>query len=281
MHTLSMAAHRRMSTPGFEVASKRLGYNRDRMTGKGARRRATLQRGSAYAAPSPSGIHVTSLSRLLQVGQRTLSADAQLRFFEADARHRCLYTAGNEDLLRNRCVAVVGTREPSAMGAARARRLARELAQDGVVVVSGLARGVDTEALTAALDVGGRVIAVIGTPLEKAYPVENKRLQERIYNEHLLVSQFPPGQRVYQSNFPVRNRLMAALSDATVIVEAGETSGTLHQASECLRIGRWLFIARNLINDSRVTWPSTLVGKPSVRILDSTNDVLAAVKSTV
>src|SRR5207247_10097113 len=106
----------------------------------------------------------------------------------------------------------------------------------GIVVVSGLARGVDTEALSAAIAAGGRVIAVIGTPIDKAYPAENKRLQEQIYSEHLLISQFPPGRRVYQSNFPERNKLMAAISDATVIIEAGETSGTLHQAAAWVRV---------------------------------------------
>jgi DNA processing protein len=247
------------------------------MTGKGDRRTAPI-RDSGYAAPASTGIHVTSLLRLLETGGRTLPTEDQLKFFGADGRHLSLYTAGDESLLQHPCVAVVGTREPSAMGGARARRLARELAQAGIVVISGLARGVDTEALVATLDAGGRVIAVIGTPLDKAYPAENKRLQERIYHDHLLLSQFSLGQRVYQSNFPIRNRLMAALSDATVIVEAGETSGTLHQAAECLRLGRWLFIARNLIDDSRLTWPAGFVGKPTVRVLDSTSDVLAAVK---
>jgi DNA processing protein len=185
-----------------------------------------------------------------------------------------LYCAGDPSLISRPCVAVVGAREPTSMGAARARRLARELARAGVVVVSGLARGVDTEALTAAIDAGGRVIAVIGTPLDKAYPAENRRLQERIYHEHLLISQFAPGQRVFQGNFPVRNRLMAALTDATAIIEAGETSGTLHQASACVRLERWLFIARSAADDPHLNWPADFVDKPRVRVLNATSDVL-------
>jgi DNA processing protein len=141
-------------------------------------------------------------------------------------------------------------------------------------VVSGLAKGVDTEALTAAIDAGGQVIAVIGTPLDKAYPAENARLQERIYDKHLLISQFPPGQRVFQGNFPVRNRLMAALTDATAIVEAGETSGTLHQAKACVRFERWLFIARSAVEDPHLKWPAEFVDKPRVRVLNATSDVL-------
>jgi DNA processing protein len=124
------------------------------------------------------------------------------------------------------------------------------------------------------MDAGGRVIAVIGTPLGKAYPAENRRLQERIYHEHLLLSQFAPGQRVAQSNFPVRNRLMAALTDATAIIEAGETSGTLHQASACVRLERWLFIARSAVDDPHLKWPADFIDKPRVRVLNATRDVL-------
>jgi DNA processing protein len=195
--------------------------------------------------------------------------------FRDDAgRSMPLYCAGDRSLVARRSVAIVGTRDPSRMGIARARRLARELARAGIVVASGLARGVDTEALTAAMDAGGRVIAVIGTPLGKAYPAENRRLQERIYHEHLLLSQFAPGQRVAQSNFPVRNRLMAALTDATAIIEAGETSGTLHQASACVRLERWLFIARSAVDDPHLKWPADFIDKPRVRVLNATRDVL-------
>jgi DNA processing protein len=196
-------------------------------------------------------------------------------FFDEHGRSMPLYCAGDRTLIQRSCVAVVGAREPTSTGAARARRLARELVQAGMVVVSGLAKGIDTEALTSAIAAGGRVIAVIGTPLDKAYPAENKRLQELIYHDHLLISQFAPGQRVFQSNFPVRNRLMAALSDATAIVEAGETSGTLHQAVACVRLQRWLFISRNVADDPRLNWPREFVGKPRVGVLNTTSDILA------
>jgi DNA processing protein len=110
------------------------------------------------------------------------------------------------------------------------------------VVVSGLARGVDTEALSAALAAGGRTIGVLGTPLDKVTPLSNGPMQELMYREHLLVSQFPVGSTVKKNNFPRRNRVMAALSDATAIIEASDTSGTLHQAAECSRLDRLLFI---------------------------------------
>jgi predicted Rossmann fold nucleotide-binding protein DprA/Smf involved in DNA uptake len=88
--------------------------------------------------------------------------------------------------------------------------------------------------------------------------------QEQIWREHLLISPFPEGRLVFRSNFPQRNRVMAALSDATVIIEAYDTSGTLHQAAECQRLGRWLFIARAVADDPSLTWPqnSCIIPKP-------------------
>lgn len=190
-----------------------------------------------------------------------------------------LWIAGDKNLARHPCVAIVGTRSPSAEGKARARRLARELTRAGVVVVSGLAKGVDTEALTAAIDAGGHVIAVIGTPIDVAYPAENKRLQEDIYRDHLLISQFPIGRRVFPSNFPERNRLMAAISDASAIVEAGETSGTLHQASECVRLERFLFVAQSVVNNPKLEWPRKFASSPTFRVLTNTDDILKEIGS--
>ena len=99
------------------------------------------------------------------------------------ASERAVWYAGDAELLQRPCVAVVGTREASDDGRARARRLGKELAQRGIVVVSGLAKGIDTEALTTAISAGGSVISVIGTPLDRAYPIENAPLQERIAAE--------------------------------------------------------------------------------------------------
>jgi DNA processing protein len=118
------------------------------------------------------------------------------------------------------------------------------------------------------------VIAVIGTPLDRAYPAENRRLQELIRREHLLISPFPPGQRVVRGNFPRRNRLMAEISDASVIIEASETSGALHQASECVRLGRWMFIARPLMDDPVLEWPRRFEKVATVKTLTETADVL-------
>ena len=181
-----------------------------------------------------------------------------------------LYYAGDLSLLRERCVAVVGARRATIEGKERAATFAAKLAKAGFVVVSGLAKGVDTVALKQAIASGGRVIGVIGTPLDRVYPAENSALQEEIYRHHLLISQFPSGTRVYRSNFPKRNRLMALLSNATIVVEASDTSGSLHQAVECSKLGRLLYITRALANDDKLKWPKRFIGKPGTFVIDDT-----------
>jgi DNA processing protein len=188
-----------------------------------------------------------------------------------------LYYASDLQLLKRRAVSVVGTRDVSPDGQARARKLSRELVAAGVLIVSGARKRGDTAAHTSAIDAGGATAAVIGTPLEKAYPAENAPLQQMIYREHLLLSPFAPGETVYKGNFPKRNRVMAAITDATVIVEASDSSGTLHQASECQLLGRWLFILRSVVDDPTVTWPKRFLSGPRTAILDSTSDVLSKI----
>ena len=227
----------------------------------------------------PENISTSTLGELIQ-GVRSIPEDQQERMgFRDGGSGNKVWFAGDPSLVKQPCVSIVGAREVSREGTLRSRRLARELAHAGVVIVSGLAKGVDTDALTAAIEAGGRTIAVIGTPITRAYPAENKRLQERIYREHLLVSQFAEEKRVFPSNFPERNKLMAAISDATVIIEATDKSGSLHQAAECTRLGRWLFIARSLAEDSSLRWPKDFLRYPTTRILNHTSDILDAIRA--
>ncbi len=156
-------------------------------------------------------------------------------------------------------VSIVGSRAASPEGIRRAVRLATELAAHGVVVVSGLARGLDAAAHRAAMEHGGRTIAVVGTPLDRCYPPEHEALQDEIAHRDLVVSQFEIGRPVSRSNFPRRNRTMALLSHATVIVEAGESSGTLSQGWEALRLGRALFILRSVAEDATLEWPAKML----------------------
>lgn len=171
-----------------------------------------------------------------------------------------VFFAGDPGILsRGARVSIVGTREPSPQGLARAKKLARLLAAQNAVVVSGLAKGIDAAAHQAAIAAGGKTIAVIGTPLDRLYPAENADLQRIIMREHLCLSQFPSGHPTQPKNFPIRNRTMALFSDATVIIEAGAKSGTINQGWEALRLGRGLFIANSLLENTSLTWPMELI----------------------
>lgn len=186
---------------------------------------------------------------------------------------RTLYLQGREDILdRGARVAIVGSRAASPAGLARARKLAAKLVANQVVVVSGLAAGIDTAAHTAAIAHGGQTVAVLGTPLDICYPRTNRDLQQLIGAQHLLVSQFPPGSPVQRRNFPQRNRTMALISDATVIVEAGNTSGSLSQGWEALRLGRALYITRALAHDPELTWPAEMLAYGARILSDDTFD---------
>jgi DNA processing protein len=225
----------------------------------------------------PKSVATATLAELIE-GARLVKPEQQERLGFYDGKQGSLWCAGDLTLAKRPAVAIVGTRDVSPDGAARARRLARDLAIASVVVVSGLAKGVDTFALTSAIENGGRVLAVIGTPIDKAYPAENSALQERIYSQHLLISQFKSGSKVFPSNFPERNKLMAAISDATVIIEASDTSGTLHQAAECVRLERWLFIAKSVLDDPQLSWPRRFQEYERMRPLIQSADVLNIVQ---
>jgi DNA processing protein len=187
-----------------------------------------------------------------------------------------LHAAGNVELLRGTIrVSIVGTRTPTPVGSKRAARLARELAVQEVVVVSGLARGIDREAHVRTIESGGRTIAVIGTPLDRAYPSEHAELQARIAREHLVVSQFAPGFAGGSWVFPARNRTMALLSHATVIVEGGKKSGVISQGWEALRLGRPLFLLKSLVETPGLEWPHQLI-QYGARTLVDTLDLLDA-----
>jgi DNA processing protein len=244
----------------------------------GAARRRPEEARERYRAP----LNATRL--LLQEAIRQSGRSVEDKQFDLlrsyGTRDAYVYYAGDLNLLLRPTVSVVGTRDVSDDGWRRASRLARELALKDIVVMSGLARGVDTAALTAAIETGGKTIGVIGTPLDKAYPAENAKLHEETYSNHLLISPFRVGEPVFKGNFPKRNRVMALLSDATAIVEASDTSGTLHQAAECLRQGRWLFIMKSVVEDPNLTWPAKFVGKPNVVVLSSSSEIADAISQS-
>jgi DNA processing protein len=179
------------------------------------------------------------------------------------------YLAGDASLLhRTQRVALVGSRDASEAGMRRARTLGAHLAKAGVVVVSGLARGIDAAAHAGAIAAAGRTIAVIATPLTRVYPPEHAKLQAAIYRKHLLVSQFRPGHRTSPSDFIRRNRAIALLSHASVVVEAGDRSGSLSEAAEALRLGRPVFLMRSAIDRPELAWPAKLLAAGAIPLED-------------
>lgn len=193
-----------------------------------------------------------------------------------DAQHpvELLYFQGNWEITNSLCVAIVGTRHPSEEGVKRAGRLARHFVESGYTVVSGLAQGIDTAAHKATIKAGGLTIAVLGTPITACYPQENFGLQQEIADKHLVISQVPIVRYSRQSAhgnrlwFPERNVTMSALTKATVIVEAGNTSGTLIQARHAIQQGRKLFILDNCFRNPELTWPHKYVERGAIRVTD-------------
>ena len=186
-----------------------------------------------------------------------------------------VYFQGWWDLIDSKSVAVVGTRGPSDEGQARARKLVRHLVEDNFTIVSGLAKGIDTVVHKTTIETGGRTIAVIGTPLSLRYPKENTSLQDRIAKEHLLVSQVPIVRYQQAKNptvnrffFVERNITMSALTLATIIIEAGETSETLVQARHALKQGKKLFVLESNFTNPTLTWPAKFEQQGAIRVRD-------------
>ncbi|HEV2086472.1 MAG TPA: DNA-processing protein DprA [Gemmatimonadales bacterium] len=163
--------------------------------------------------------------------------------YPADLRHipdppPVLFTLGDQTLFLRPAVAIVGSRDHSSYGAVVCRSIAGAAAGAGVTVVSGMARGLDAVAQTAALDAGGATIGVLGNGLGVIYPAANRTLYDRVARDGLLVSEFPPGERPSAGSFPRRNRLISGLSRVTVVIEAAAGSGALITAGTALDQGR-------------------------------------------
>lgn len=192
-----------------------------------------------------------------------------------------LFVAGHAEWLRDQPkVSVVGARKASPDGMKRAGKLARLLVKHGVIVVSGLAEGIDGAAHIATVEAKGRTVAVIGTPLSEAFPARHRELQQRLMRDHLVISQFPKGYPTTRKNFPLRNRTMALVSDASVIVEASDRSGSLSQGWEALRLGRPLFLMASILEQRGLSWPQTMLDYGAM-VLHKPEDLLAQLPETV
>jgi DNA processing protein len=251
------------------------------------------------------GTPLAALEALLAGGQLTLTADpsqdidravddalAQLRAWEAEGievvtvldedyplnlrtvhdRPLMLTVAGRLAHEDERSVAVVGTRQASDTGLRRAAEIAANVVEAGYVVVSGLAAGIDSASHRAALDAGGRTIAVIGTGLHHAFPKENTELQTRIGREHAVISQFWPDQGPRKHTFPMRNAVMSGIARATVVVEASYTSGARMQARLALEHGRPVVLLDSLVAEH--DWAKKYAQRPGVYVIARVAEVV-------
>ncbi len=177
----------------------------------------------------------------------------------------------------NQAVAVVGTRSPSDYGKMVTARICADLAGQGVTIVSGLARGIDTEAHKATLQAGGRTIAVLGCGVDVVYPPENRSLTRKIIAQGALVSELPMGTGPDAPNFPRRNRLISGMTMGTLVVEAGDTSGALITANVALEQNREVFAVPGSILSPKSRGTNRLI-QEGAKLVTSAEDVLAELR---
>jgi DNA processing protein len=178
-------------------------------------------------------------------------------------------------------VSVVGSREASSKGRSTAANIATGLVERGLSVISGLADGIDTAAHEATLQAGGRPVGVIGTGINRVYPstASSRQLHERVAGAGVLISQFLPDAPASRTSFPMRNVTMSGLGKASIIVEAGERSGTRIQARAAVEHGRAVILTDIVVNATE--WGKQLVGRPGVYVAGSTAEVMSIVESLV
>jgi DNA processing protein len=184
-----------------------------------------------------------------------------------------LYVRGDAKILSQHAVAMVGTRRPSAYGSSVAHRLAHDLAQRQLVVVSGLARGIDSAAHRGALEAKGTTVAVLGSGIDVIYPRENQHLAEQIMKSGAVISEFPLGTGPTPENFPIRNRIISGLSLGVVVVEAAEYSGSLITARLAVDQNREVFAVPGNITSAQSFGPNHLI-KQGAKLVDQWMDVI-------
>jgi DNA processing protein len=184
-----------------------------------------------------------------------------------------LYAMGDVLLMSEPSIAIVGTRAPTDYGRRVASRLAYELARAGYGIASGMAKGIDAAAQTAALDAGGATVGVLGHGIDRIYPPENERLFHRVRERGLLISEMAPGDEPLAGNFPRRNRLIAALSAGVLVVEMGEKSGARHTVEYALEMGKEVFAVPGEIGSTASVGTNQLL-KEGARLVTSARDIL-------
>ena len=242
-------------------------------------------------------LHISEYARLLAVGEHALSdAYYTLRpIFEAMDETiqvltwedplwpaqtngfaycpRFLYVSGDVSLLGKPSISIIGTRSPSLEGLASAALTANAIGSKGYVVASGLAKGIDGVAHKTALSSGFPTMAVIGTPLGSCYPLEHQALQQEIAEKGVVVSRFAPSEVTQKWHFLLRNRLMSALSLASVVVEDKDGGGAVRQASFALEQKKYLFVYQSSVDNRSVLWPRQFADQPRVFVVKKSQDI--------
>ena len=184
-----------------------------------------------------------------------------------------LFARGRIELLQSLMLGVVGTRRPTPYGVAAAERLSADLAQAGLTIASGMARGIDTAAHRSALAVGGDTIAVFGCGVDMVYPAENRKLADELATRGLLLSEFPMNAPAYPQNFPVRNRIISGMSAGVLVIEGAQYSGSSITAKMALEQQREVFAVPGSIM-SKMSWGPNLLIKQGAKLVQDWNDVV-------
>jgi len=187
-----------------------------------------------------------------------------------------LYAIGDRAMLEPPLVSIVGTREATGYGLRITRAIAGALARAGVSIVSGMARGIDAAAHRAALDAGGRTVAVMGTGIDVPYPVGHRALHQLLSERALVISENGSGVRAHKGAFPQRNRIIAALSKVTIVIEAGEVSGALNTADWSENLGRIIAAVPGPIDSPQSVGTNDLIRQGNT-MLSSVDEALSLV----
>jgi len=201
------------------------------------------------------------------------------RLHELDQPPPVLYLRGSYLPDDDWAVAIVGTRRVTAYGRQVTEEITRYLSANGITIVSGLARGVDFTSHLAALNAGGRTLAILGSGVDRIYPPEHIRLAERIVSQGALISDYPPGTPPDSTNFPPRNRIISGLAKAVVVVEAGESSGALITAAFAVEQGREVFAVPAGIHAPQSKGANRLI-QQGARLLMDPQEILEVLNMT-
>ena len=191
-----------------------------------------------------------------------------------------LYVRGDPQVLNLSGISIVGTRRPTLYGAQMAQRLGRDLAARGLVIISGLARGIDAIGQQGAMDAQGRAIGILGTGIDVCYPKENKKLYEKVLERGAIISEFPLHTHPAPENFPVRNRIVAGLPLGVVVVEGAQYSGSLITARLAMEFGREVFGVPGNVTQPVSFAPNQLI-KQGAKLVTNADDVIEELPTPV